>query len=218
MMEVEIRREWPEAYRAVDALTREAFWNQYGPGCVEHYLTHRLRECPAFLPELDFVAVSGGQIVGNIMAVKGVIECDSGERRTVVTIGPLSVLPPYQRKGIGGKLLLQVKREAKKMGCRALLLCGDPAYYQKQGFLPAEHFGIRTAEDEYAAALQAFVLEDGALWGAAGRYLEDEIYAVDEKQAEAFDRLFPEKEKRSGTPGQLRFGEVVKLRRKAEGF
>ena len=214
-MEIEIRREWPEAFLTVDALTREAFWNQYAPGCVEHYLAHCLRKCSAFLPELDFVAMADGRIVGNIMAVKGVVKCDSGGQLTVVTVGPLSVAPEWQRKGIGGRLIAHLRQEAAELGFGALFLCGDPEYYRKHGFVPAERFGIRTAENEYAAALQVCVLSEGALDDAAGQYFEDEAYAIDEEKALEFDRLFPEKTKLSGTPSQLRFQEIVKMRRKA---
>ena len=46
------------------------------------------------------------------------------------------------------------------MGFRAVLLCGDPAYYGRRGFVPAESFGIRTADDMYAAALQVRELRE----------------------------------------------------------
>lgn len=215
MGEMEIRRELPEDFAKTEAMTREAFWNQYCPGCVEHYLVYLLRACPAFLPELDFVALVDGEVVGNVMGVKGVIQCDCGTRQEVVTVGPLSVAPEWQRQGIGAKLLACLKRDAGEMGFPALLLCGDPAYYQKQGFLPAEGFGIRTEEDEYAAALQACELFEGALQDSAGRYCENPAYFVRESDAMEFDRQFPEKERRSDTPGQRRFQEVVKMRRKA---
>lgn len=215
-MKIEVRRERPEDRRAVEELTREAFWNQYAPGCCEHYLAHVLRDCPAFLPELDLVAESEGRIVGNVMAVRGVLHEDSGGRREVVTIGPISVVPDCQRQGVGARLLAEAKRAARGLGYGALLLCGDPAYYGKQGFVPAERFGIRTEDNCYADALQAFELSEGALRGARGRYCEDAAYRVSTEEAEAFDRQFPWKEKRSGTPGQLRFLEVVALRRRAE--
>ncbi len=51
-----LRREAPEDYRAVEEMTREAFWNVHVPGCCEHYLAHMLRKSAAFLPELDLVA------------------------------------------------------------------------------------------------------------------------------------------------------------------
>ena len=52
-----IRRETPTDYAAVEHLTREAFWNVYRPGCLEHYVVHVLRRDPAFVPELDLVTV-----------------------------------------------------------------------------------------------------------------------------------------------------------------
>ena len=50
-----IRLETPGDYRAVENLTREAFWNQSVPGCDEHYLVHTMRRHPDFIPELAFV-------------------------------------------------------------------------------------------------------------------------------------------------------------------
>ena len=39
-----IRLEEPKDYRRVETLTREAFWNVYRPGCVEHFILHQLRK------------------------------------------------------------------------------------------------------------------------------------------------------------------------------
>lgn len=47
-----IRPETKDDYRAVENLTREAFWNVYWPGCMEHYVLHCYRDDPAFVPEL----------------------------------------------------------------------------------------------------------------------------------------------------------------------
>ena len=55
-MKMIIRCERPDEYRAVEELTREAFWGQNHPDCDEHYLAHRLRQSPGFISELDFVA------------------------------------------------------------------------------------------------------------------------------------------------------------------
>ncbi len=63
-----IRPETPHDYYAVEALTREAFWNVYVPGCYEHYFVHVMRSHPDFVPELDYVLESGGKIVGSILA------------------------------------------------------------------------------------------------------------------------------------------------------
>lgn len=48
-----IRLERENEYREVENLVRESFWNVYRPGCLEHYVLHKLRNDPAFVPELD---------------------------------------------------------------------------------------------------------------------------------------------------------------------
>lgn len=78
---LEIRNERNSDYEAVEALTRRAFYNQYVPGCVEHYLVHIMRQHEDFIPELDFVMVSDGKVIGNIMYTKAKLTGESGERK-----------------------------------------------------------------------------------------------------------------------------------------
>ena len=58
------------------------------------------------------------------------------------------------------------------MGFRAILLCGDPDYYLRQGFIPAETLGIRTEDNMYATTLHVCELYDNALANAKGRYMK----------------------------------------------
>ena len=99
-MEIELRRERPEDYSETEQVVREAFWNHFGPGCDEHYLLHIMRGCPAFLPQLDIVAVHEGRIVGVSVCVRAVIKGDDGTDREVLTLGPIAVLPEYQGRGV----------------------------------------------------------------------------------------------------------------------
>ena len=215
-MTIDIRLERPEDYQETENVTREAFWNHFVPGCNEHYLLHTMRDDAAFLPELDFVAVHDGSIVGNVALAKGIIKGDDGTDYDVLTLGPIAVLPDFQGQGIGGALIDHVKEEARAGGHRAIVLTGDPAYYSRHGFIPAEDRGIRMADNMYAAALQVCELYDNALESAQGRYVEGAIYEVDEAAAEEFDQRFPEKEKTSGSPSQKRFEELVTMRRSAD--
>ena len=59
-----IRLETKDDYRAAENLTREAFWNVYRPGCMEHYVLHCYRDDPAFVPELDFLMELDGELIG----------------------------------------------------------------------------------------------------------------------------------------------------------
>lgn len=208
-----LRNETPADYRTVENLTREAFWNQYAPGCSEHYLLHIMRDGGSFIPELDVVAEVGGQIAGNIVYTKAKIVSDEGQCSEVIAFGPIAVLPEFQGKGIGGRLIEHTKQMARAMGYRAILIYGDPDLYSKFGFVPAEQYGIGTQDNMYAAALQAFELYPGALAGCAGRFYEDSAFEVDLQAAEEFDRSFPDKEKKSGLPSQARFQEVVGMRK-----
>ena len=205
-----IARETETERFAVENVMREAFWNYYSPACTEHYLVHVMRNCAAFVPELCLAAHDGDKIVGGAMCVRARIDGDDGACREVLSLGPIGVLPEHQRSGIGAALIEHTAEIARGMGFRAILLCGDPDYYSRRGFVPAERFRIRNAENMYADALMARELHDGALADAAGIYFEDEIYNIDERQAAEYDKLFPPKEAISGTETQEKFEMMVK--------
>ena len=99
-------------------------------------------------------------------------------------------------------LISEVKKIAKKFGCRAILLYGNPAFYLKRGFEPAEKYGIRNSENMFADALHVYGLFAGALDGITGKYYENDVYYADEGEVKAFDKDFPFKEVVSGTPSQ----------------
>lgn len=113
-------------------------------------------------------------------------------------MGPIAVLPEYQRRGIGRRMIGYTRNRAREMGFRAIFLYGDPDYSSHCGFVPAETLGIRTADNRYAAALQVCALQRGSLSGLKGRYVEAAVYHMDEKRAAEFDRHFPVKKKLSG--------------------
>lgn len=208
-----VRPETPADYRAGEALTREAFWNHFVPGCDEHYLLHVMRDSPHFLPELTFVAEQDGHMVGHIAYAKAYVLLDDGQRHEVLCFGPLSVLPECQGAGVGSALVNHSMKAALKLGYRAILLLGDPVYYARLGFVPAERFDIRTAEDVYLDPLQAVELVPGALSGVSGRFFEGEAYVFDAEQVTQFDTGFPPKERLEGLPSQLRFQALVSMQK-----
>jgi len=212
-LNITLRRETPADYHAVEALTREAFWNQYQPGCNEHYLVHILRTSSSFIPELDFVAEIDGKLAGSILYAKSVILLDQGGKLPVITFGPISVLPAFQKQGVGSAMIRHTLGLARQMGYPAVFIYGDPVYYSRTGFQPAEGYGIASEGNEYCAALQAVELQPGALQNAQGRFSEGDVYHINEAAAAAFDQAFPPKEKRSDTPAQQRFHEIIAMHR-----
>lgn len=210
---VNLRLEQLEDYGKVEVLTREAFWNQHVPGCNEHYLLHIMRDCEAFIPELDIVAEIDGEIVGNIVYTKAKVLGDDGISREVLCFGPVAVLPAFWSQGIGSTLIQYTLALAKDLGHRAVLIYGDPEYYKRFGFVPAETYGIGTPDNMYAEPLQALELWEGALSNCKGMFFEDAIYDIDEAVATEFDRNFPHKDLQDNLPSQERFRYLVGLRR-----
>ena len=214
MSEVKIRAATSEDYPATEFVIREAFWNVFKPGTDVHWATHFVREWDSYIPQLDFVALDGEKIVGNVVSRKAAIVGDDGITYVTVRLGPLAVLPKYQRQGIGRQLIEKTVETAREMKFRSIMLLGDPEYYLKRGFKPAEAFGIRNAKNFYIERLHAFELYEGAL--VSGRYLNQSKYKFDAEQFKIFDGKFPDKELLTDTPSQLRLKQLKTMKRRAE--
>jgi len=187
-----LRREERADERAVETLTRDAFWGTSGPRCDEHLLVHRLRTVDAFVPELDVVAVVDGVVVGNVMYSRAQVVGDGGSS-DVLTFGPLSVVPGQQGSGVGSALMRSTLAEAARLGHRAVVVYGHPDYYPRFGFVRAADVGITAPGGATFDALMALALVDGGLDGVRGEFHEDPVFHVDPADVDAFERTFPEK-------------------------
>ena len=195
-MQLTIRREAPADYRAVEALTRDAFWGWgENPMCDgEHLIVHRLRESTDIVPELDFVAEANGILVGHIIYAKAQILSPDGQKTEVLTFGPLSVLPRCQKQGIGGALIRHSVQEAARLGYRAVVIYGHPDYYPRFGFRPALAFHLTSPDGSSPDALMALELYAGALNGVRGKFYESSVYEVTPEEVAEFEKEFPPKE------------------------
>jgi len=200
-----IRLERTEDYRVVETLVREAFWNVYRPGCLEHFVLHELRKDPAFVRELDLVMEKHGRIIGQIVFMRAVIQADDGREIPIMTMGPICIHPDEKRQGYGKILLDDSLERAAKLGCGALCFEGNIDFYGKSGFAYASEYGIRyrgLPADADATFFLCKELIPGYLSGITGEYGPPQGYFVDEDAAEAFDKGFSQKEKLV-LPGQL---------------
>lgn len=200
-----IRLEIPADYFKVENLTREAFWNVYRPGCLEHYVLHQFRDKSEFVPELDFVMEKDSEIIGHVMFVRAKIQTDDGIELPIMTFGPISIAPEYQRKGYGKALLDYAMEQAKSMGVGALCMEGNIDFYGKSGFVVASTKGIHYYAEPRDAQVPYFLLKElkqGFLDEISGTYHTPGGYFVDENEAQLFDAHFPAKVKLK-LPGQL---------------
>ena len=190
-----IRKETEKDYREVEDLAREAFWNLSKPGCHEHYFVHIMRDHKDFIPELDYVIEIGGKIVGCVMYCKGLLKDEHGNEKQIVTMGPLCVLPGYQRKGFGKALLEHTFRIAADMGYDTVINFGNPDNYVARGYKSCRKYNVCFEGDFFPAALLVKVLKENALDGRKWFYYPSDVESLcdDREAVEKFDALFPPK-------------------------
>ncbi len=194
-MSITIENERPEDFRIVEELTKHAFWNLNVPGCTEHYIAHILRSHADFVPELDYVLKLDGQIIANIMYTKSRLADENGGEKAVLTFGPLSVLPEYQRQGYGKRLLEYSLEKAKALGYEAVVIFGNPENYVTSGFKSCKKYNVAISEGVYPVPLLVKELHEGALAGKCWIYRESAAYDFDPNAAEEFDKDFPQMER-----------------------
>ena len=201
---ITIRRETPQDYETVEEITREAFYNLYIPGCVEHYLVHNIRQHPDFLPELDFVLELDGRIAGYIMYTKATLTDEAGHRKNILTFGPLCIAPDCQRRGLGKLLMQHSFEKAAAMGYDTIVIFGMPYNYVSSGFVSCKRYHVCVQGDLFPAAMLVKVLRPGALDGRKWYYTGSPAMEILPEQAAAYDDSLPPKERRH-TPTQEEF-------------
>lgn len=139
---MEIRQERETDRAAVGEVVKKAFTSAEHSDGNEQDLVAALRNSGSFVPELSLVAVEGGGIVGHILFTRA----DVGGH-TVLALAPLSVLPLYQRRGIGLALMAEGHRIARALGFDYSVVLGHAGYYPKAGYSPAGRFGIKAPFD-----------------------------------------------------------------------
>ena len=160
---MKIRKESKKDYFEVENVTREAFWNVYRPGCFEHFVIHKLRADEDFVKELDYIIEEDGKIISNIVYALGRIKKDNGKVEKVLIFGPVSVLPDYQKKGYGKKLMEYWEIEMKSQGFGLVMTSTQvdesaQHFYRKLGYKDCGGFVIDIPN--YAQPMELFLIKE----------------------------------------------------------
>ena len=124
-----------EADRAtIRTINEQAFGETVVPELVDV-----IRASARFVPDLSLVAEKDGEVVGHVML--SYVDIEPGSHQ-VLQVGPLAVLPPHQRRGIGTALMEDASRLADSRGEPLLLIEGNPRYYERFGFIRSDEHGI----------------------------------------------------------------------------
>lgn len=160
-----IRRESAGDAAAIHAVTAAAFG---GPDAadppVEATLVDELRASGAWLPALSLVALSpaalspaavnaAGEVIGHVVCTRGHVG-----QAPALALGPLSVRPDSQRRGVGSALMHAVLGAGDALGEPLVALLGSPAYYGRFGFRLSSEYGIAPPRPEWQPHFQVRVL------------------------------------------------------------
>jgi putative acetyltransferase len=123
---------------AIDAVNFHAFGRRYEPDIVL-----RLRaDATAWIPALSYVATRDDEVVAHALLSR----CHIDETPALV-LGPVAVLPAYQRSGAGSTTIRAALNAARSAGEHAVVLLGHPEYYPRFGFRESTAFGIHGEHD-----------------------------------------------------------------------
>jgi predicted N-acetyltransferase YhbS len=158
---VRIRREGPGDAAAIHDITAAAFTFAVAKpdqaareDPPEARLVAELRDSPAWLPPLSLVATTpAGEVIGHVLCTRGHVGHDP-----VLALGPLTVHPDSQRRGVGSALMHAVLGAADALGEPLVALLGNPAYYCRFGFQPSTDYEITPSRPEWQPHFQVRVL------------------------------------------------------------
>ena len=116
---------------------------------------------------ISLVALDGGEIVGHIAFSPVIIESADSSFQAMA-LGPMSILPEHQRRGIGSRLVRAGLEECRNLGHDIAVLVGHPEYYPRFGFVPARPKGIKCEFEAPDEAWMVVELGENALAGRQG--------------------------------------------------
>ena len=160
-MKIIIRQEMASDYEKVYEINKLAF-NQEN----ESKLIEKIRVSKNYVPELSLIAEIDDKIVGHILFSKIKIVGDS--TYDSLALAPMAVIPKYQKKGIGSKLVAKGLEKAKELGFKSIIVLGHKDYYPKFGFQRASKWDIKCPFDAPDEVFMAIELTEKSLDGKPG--------------------------------------------------
>jgi len=143
-----IRDETDMDYRVISDVTKSAFETMEISNHTEHFIIEALRSAKALTVSL--VAEVNGHVVGHV-AFSPVTMSDG--TKDWYGLGPVSVLPDFQRKGIGKALIQEGLSRLRNLKAKGCCLIGHPEYYRQFGFKNVERLVYEGVPQEVFFAL-----------------------------------------------------------------
>lgn len=147
-MAIEVRSERPGDAPSVHRITAQAFLHAPHAGHTEQFIVDALRRAGSLT--ISQVAEANGALIGHVAISP--VTVSSGTLGWF-GLGPISVLPEYQGRGVGSKLMKSALSALAAMGASGCVVLGDPGYYGRFGFRVVEGLFYPGAPVEFFQAL-----------------------------------------------------------------
>ena len=161
---ITIREEQPQDIKIIRDLNKRAFGQMQ-----EADLVDKLRQnCDDLL---SLVGLMQDEVVGHILFTPVMVERED-DMVQGMALGPMAVLPEYQRQGIGSELVRAGIEKLKKRQCPFIIVLGHAEYYPRFGFEPASRYGVRSEWEVPDEAFMILVIGEFEMQGgvALARY------------------------------------------------
>ena len=147
-MNVKIRTETAADVAAIEAVTISAFLHAPHTSHTEQFIVSALRQ--AGLLTISLVADVEGTVIGHV-AVSPVSVSDGASGW--FGLGPISVVPEHQCRGVGSLLMHEALRILREQGAAGCVVLGEPEYYSRFGFQADPILILPDAPAEYFQAI-----------------------------------------------------------------
>jgi putative acetyltransferase len=147
-LSITIRQERSGDIESIHEVTAAAFLDATHTDHREQFIVRALRESGALA--ISLLAEDSAQVVGHVALSPVTISDGSNDW---YGLGPISVMPHEQGKGIGSRLMHAAFGELKNLKANGCVLLGDPNYYQRFGFKPIDGLVLPGVPPEYFQAV-----------------------------------------------------------------
>jgi len=126
------------------------------------------------IPLISLVAEENNNVIGHILFSP--VTIDDCTSISIAGLAPMSVLPQFQRKGIGSILAKEGLHQCKQAGYSAVVVLGHPEYYPRFGFIPSVIYGIRSEYDVPENVFMIMELTEDSLKDCHGKVKYHEVF------------------------------------------
>ena len=147
-MNIKIRKETAADIPAIEAVTISAFLNAPHTSHTEQFIVGALRKAGHLT--ISLVADAEGTVIGHV-AVSPVSISDGAPGW--FGLGPISVEPTHQGRGVGSRLMREALRILRERGASGCVVLGEPGYYNRFGFQVDPNLVLPDVPPEYFLAV-----------------------------------------------------------------